>query len=174
LCAGSPDTPEIATEMAAAVDAARADSPHPIIWIREMVPRDTLIRLYTHAAIFVCPSVYEPFGIINLEAMSCETPVVASAVGGIPEVVEDGVTGLLVRPEMRNAADSELTNPEQFSRDLATGVNTLLQDPALRAAMGRQARSRVEEQFSWTSIARQTLAFYDDVIARHGASPKRL
>jgi starch synthase len=172
LCAGAPDTPEIAAEMATAVDAARADSPHRIIWIREMVPRDTLIRLYTHAAIFVCPSVYEPFGIINLEAMSCETPVVASAVGGIPEVVEDGVTGLLVRPEMRNAADSELTNPEQFSRDLATGVNTLLQDPALRAAMGRQARSRVEEQFSWTSIARQTLAFYDDVIARHGASRK--
>jgi starch synthase len=165
LCAGAPDTPEIATEMAAAVDAARADSPHRIIWIREMLPRETLIRLYTHAAIFVCPSVYEPFGIINLEAMACETPVVASAVGGIPEVVEHGVTGVLVVPEMRNPAEIELAHPEQFSRDLAAGVNTLLQDPVLRATMGRQARIRVEEQFSWTSIARQTIAFYEDVIA---------
>ena len=172
LCAGAPDTPEIATEMAAAVDAARADSPHRIIWIREMLPRETLIRLYTHAAIFVCPSVYEPFGIINLEAMACETPVVASAVGGIPEVVEHGETGLLVVLEVINPTESEPRHPEQFSRDLAAAVNTLLQDAALRAAMARRARIRVEEHFSWTSIARQTLAFYEDVIARHNATPK--
>jgi glycosyltransferase involved in cell wall biosynthesis len=158
--------------MAAAVDAARADSRHRIIWIREMLPRETLIRLYTHAAIFVCPSVYEPFGIINLEAMACETPVVASAIGGIPEVVEHGETGLLVAPEVLDPTEMDPRHPEQFSRDLAVGVNTLLQDPALRAAMARRARSRVEEHFSWTSIARQTLNFYEEVIARHDATPK--
>ena len=96
LCAGAPDTPEIAREMAEAVERARAHSPNPIIWIPEMVTKEKVIALYTHAAIFVCPSVYEPFGIINLEAMACETPVVASAVGGIPEVVVPGETGLLV------------------------------------------------------------------------------
>ena len=100
LCAGSPDTPEIASEMTAAVQSAVDDGGHPIFWIKEMLPRNSLITLYTHAAVFVCPSVYEPFGIINLEAMACETPVVASNVGGIPEVVEQGETGLLVPIEV--------------------------------------------------------------------------
>ncbi|HEY5113194.1 MAG TPA: glycogen synthase, partial [Coriobacteriia bacterium] len=99
LCAGAPDTPEIAREMSDAVARARSRSGHAIIWIQEMLPKEKVIQLYTHAAIFVCPSVYEPFGIINLEAMACETPVVASAVGGIPEVVDHGETGLLVAPE---------------------------------------------------------------------------
>jgi len=98
--------------------------------------------------------------------------VVASAVGGIPEVVDHGATGLLVVPEVLNPTEVEARHPEQFSRDLAAGVNALLRDSALRASMGRQARKRVEEHFSWTSIARQTLAFYEDVIARHGATPK--
>jgi starch synthase len=172
LCAGAPDTLEIATEMTAAVDAARTHSPHRIIWIREMLPRETLIRLYTHAAIFVCPSVYEPFGIINLEAMACETPVVASAVGGIPEVVNHGETGLLVVPEVLNATEIEPRHPEQFSRDLADAANALLRDPALRASMARRARIRAEEEFSWTSIARQTLAFYEDVIGQYRATPR--
>jgi starch synthase len=165
LCAGAPDTPEIAREMAAAVERARADSPHHIVWIQEMLPKDQVISLYTHAAIFVCPSVYEPFGIINLEAMACETPVVASAVGGIPEVVEHGETGLLVPPEAISATDVEPRNPAQFSRDLAAAVNILLDDPALRESMAEKSRARVEQHFSWTSIARQTLEFYEELVA---------
>jgi glycosyltransferase involved in cell wall biosynthesis len=151
--------------MTDAVERARAQSPHTIVWIREMLPKDQVITLYTHAAIFVCPSVYEPFGIINLEAMACETPVVAAAVGGIPEVVDHGETGLLVAPEATSAADVEPRHPEQFSRDLAAAVNVLLADPDLRASMAAKARARVEQHFSWTSIARQTLAFYDQIIA---------
>jgi alpha-maltose-1-phosphate synthase len=171
LCAGAPDTPEIAAEMDAAVDRARAESSHRIVWIREMLPKNKVITLYTHAAIFVCPSVYEPFGIINLEAMACETPVVASAVGGIPEVVEHGETGLLVAPETISATEVEPRHPAQFSRDLAAAVNVLLDDPELRAAMGRKARARVEREFSWTSIARQTASFYEEVVTRHRSSP---
>jgi alpha-maltose-1-phosphate synthase len=166
LCAGAPDTPEIATEMADAVERARAESPHDIVWIQEMLPKDPVISLYTHAAIFVCPSVYEPFGIINLEAMACGTPVVASSVGGIPEVVEHGETGLLVPPEAVSATDVEPRNPAQFSRDLAAAVNVLLDDPALRASMAAKARARVEQKFSWTSIARQTLGFYEELVAK--------
>ena len=131
-----------------------------------MLPKEKVITLYTHAAIFVCPSVYEPFGIINLEAMACETPVVASAVGGIPEVVEHGETGLLVTPEAISATEVEPKHPEQFSKDLAAAVNVLLDDPDLRASMARKARARVEQQFSWASIARQTLEFYEHVRAR--------
>ena len=164
LCAGAPDTPEIAAEMTRAVEVARARSPHSIVWIQEMLPKERIITLYTHAAIFVCPSVYEPFGIINLEAMACETPVVASSVGGIPEVVEHGVTGLLVPPEAISASDVEPRNPEQFSRDLAAAVNILLDDPDLRAAMAARARARVEQKFSWTTIARQTLEFYQELV----------
>ena len=164
LCAGAPDTPEIGREMTAAVESARAVSPHAIVWIAEMLPKEKVIALYTHAAIFVCPSVYEPFGIINLEAMACETPVVASAVGGIPEVVEHGETGLLVAPEAIGPTEIEPRHPEQFSRDLAAAVNVLLDDPDLRASMAARARARVEQHFSWTSIARQTLDFYSALI----------
>ena len=164
LCAGAPDTPEIAAEMDAAVERARNESGHKIVWIREMLAKERVITLYTHAAIFVCPSVYEPFGIINLEAMACETPVVASAVGGIPEVVEHGETGLLVAPETISATEVEPRHPEQFSRDLGAAVNVLLDDPALRQSMARKARARVEREFSWTSIARQTAAFYEEVL----------
>jgi len=169
LCAGAPDTPEIDVEMTAAVERARADSPHPIVWIREMLPKEQIIALYTHAAIFVCPSVYEPFGIINLEAMACETPVVASAVGGIPEVVDHGTTGLLVTPEVADPTEVEPRHPEQFSKDLANAVNCLLDNPELRTSMAGNARARVEQQFSWTSIARQTLDFYTRIIERHAA-----
>ena len=164
LCAGAPDTPEIAREMTDAVNRARADSRHPIVWITEMLPKEKVITLYTHAAIFVCPSVYEPFGIINLEAMACETPVVASAVGGIPEVVEHGETGLLVPPEAISPTEVEPKHPEQFSRDLAAAVNVLLDDPDLREMMAAGARARVEREFSWTNIARQTLEFYQELV----------
>ncbi len=169
LCAGAPDTPEIGREMAAAVDAARQASSHKIIWIPEMLSRDKVINLYTHAAIFVCPSVYEPFGIINLEAMACETPVVATAVGGIPEVVDHGDTGLLVPAETLDHDEVEPRHPQQFARDLAAAVNTLLDDPELRTTMGRRSRERVEQHFSWTAIAHQTLAFYEKVISTHQA-----
>jgi glycogen synthase len=167
LCAGAPDTPEIAKEMADSVTLARQRTPNPVIWIPEMLPRSEVISLYTHAAIFVCPSVYEPFGIINLEAMACETPVVASAIGGIPEVVEHGETGLLVTPEAIGPTEVEPRNPEQFARDLAAGVNALLDDDALRLEMARNARARVERLFSWTAIARRTLEFYEHLATRY-------
>src|SRR5215212_7968621 len=173
LCAGAPDTPEIAQEMTEAVQRARAATATPIIWIPEMLPKEKVIALYTHAAIFVCPSVYEPFGIINLEAMACETPVVASAVGGIPEVVDHGETGLLVPSEAIGSTDVEPRHPEQFARDLATCVNTLLDDPQLRASMARKARRRVEEHFSWTSIARQTLEFYETLVSGRSGERSR-
>ena len=173
LCAGAPDTPEIAREMAEAVERARAQSPHHVVWIQEMLPKEKVIALYTHAAIFVCPSVYEPFGIINLEAMACETPVVASAVGGIPEVVDHGETGLLVPPEAISAIEVEPKHPEQFSRDLAAAVNVLLDDPELRASMAAKARARVEQKFSWTNIARQTLEFYQELVAARGARRRK-
>jgi alpha-maltose-1-phosphate synthase len=164
LCAGAPDTPAIAAEMTEAVARARAATSNAIIWIPEMLPKAQVIALYTHAAIFVCPSVYEPFGIINLEAMACGTPVVASAVGGIPEVVAHGETGLLVPAETIDPSEVEPRHPAQFARDLAAAVNTLLADPDRRASMARKARERVERQFSWTSIARQTLAFYEELV----------
>ncbi|ARA93413.1 glycosyl transferase family 1 [Rhodothermaceae bacterium RA] len=165
LAAGAPDTEEIAREMTALVEEARAEGQHRIVWIPKMMPREHIIPLYSHAAVFVCPSVYEPFGIINLEAMACETPVVASAVGGIPEIVVPGETGLLVELEARGATDFEPKDPERFSRDLATAVNRLLGDAALRERMGTAARRRVLERFSWASVARQTLAFYQRLVA---------
>jgi alpha-maltose-1-phosphate synthase len=172
LCAGSPDTPEIGAAMAARVEQARRESPNEIIWVPQIVPKDDLIRLYTHASIFICPSVYEPFGIINLEAMACETPVVASAVGGIPEVVVHGETGLLVRFEPVSSQDFEPKAPEQFSKDLAAAVNSLLDDPAALQAMGRKARARVEEYFSWTSIAQRTLEFYRTLTTAEGMAQR--
>jgi starch synthase len=163
LCAGAPDTPELGQEMVERLERARLDCPNAIIWVPEMVPRDDVISLYTHASIFICPSVYEPFGIINLEAMACETPVVASAVGGIQEVVVHGETGLLVPFEPVGTHDFEPKEPEQFSKDLAAAVNRLIDDPNTRQEMSRKARRRVEQYFSWTSIARRTLDFYRDL-----------
>ena len=165
LAAGAPDTPEIAAEMTAAVEAARADAPGPVVWIEEMVPREDVIALYAHAAVFVCPSVYEPFGIINLEAMACETAVVASDVGGIPGIVVDGETGLLVPLALEGP---EPADPDRFSRDLADAVNRLLAAPDRARAMGRAGRQRVEARFSWAAVARRTLAFYGSLLSRTG------
>ena len=164
LCAGAPDTPEIGAEMEALVDEVRPASPVPVVWIAEMLPKAAAIALYSHASVFVCPSVYEPFGIINLEAMACETPVVASAVGGIPEIVVPGETGVLVPIEAEGGGSVEPRDGAAFSRALAAAVNELMADPARRQAMGRAARERVLAHFSWRAIAEQTLAFYRDLL----------
>ena len=163
LCAGAADTPEIAEEVTAMVAAIRTDTPNQVVWIQEMVPVDRLVTIYSHAALFVCPSVYEPFGIINLEAMACGTPVVASAVGGIPEVVIHEKTGLLVPFETAGTAAAEPMHPQRFAQGLAAAIDTLMRSPQKRAAMGTAARRRVEEHFSWKSIARRTLALYEQV-----------
>lgn len=165
LCAGAPDTPEIAAEMAEKVEEAKAKTANPVIWIPEMVAKADIISLYTHASLFVCPSVYEPFGIINVEAMACGTPVVASAVGGIPEIVVHGQTGLLVPFEPVGSGDVEPRDPQLYARNLAHDVNSLLESPTTLEEMGRLARRRAEEHFSWTSIARQTLEFYGSLPA---------
>jgi glycosyltransferase involved in cell wall biosynthesis len=131
-----------------------------------MLAKPDVIALYTHAAVFVCPSVYEPFGIINLEAMACETPVVASAVGGIPEIVVPGETGLLVPFAAEGGGSPEPRDADGFQRALADAVNALLADAARRAAMGAAARARVLAHFSWRAIALRTLDFYRDLLAR--------
>jgi len=195
LCAGAPDTPEIAQEMRDKVEAVRKqtlgsqpalvevesdnqENPpghaiatgdptgtgHNIVWIEQMVSKTEAIQLYSHCAVFCCPSVYEPFGIINLEAMACRAPVVASATGGILEVVVDGETGRLV-PFAVDAVTSFPENPEQFSRDLAARITELLEDPARAKAMGEAGRKRVEDHFSWTAIAAQTIKMYEELIA---------
>jgi starch synthase len=162
LCAGAPDTPAIADEMKQAVEEARAKRSE-IIWIDQMVNKSTIRELYSHAAVFCCPSIYEPFGIINLEAMACEAAVVASAVGGIREVVVDGETGFLVPLEQMSESPFEPTEPDQFARDLAERINQLMKNPALQEKFGRAGRKRAEEKFSWLAIAQQTQALYEKV-----------
>jgi glycogen synthase len=164
LCAGAPDTPEIGREMEEGVARAAA-SRHGVIWIREMLPRHETIQLYTHASIFCCPSVYEPFGIINLEAMACETAVVASAVGGIPEVVLPEETGLLVSPDLKPGT-FEPRDPAAFSQALAKAINRLARDPDLRARFGDAGRRRVIEHFSWDAIAHATLDLYRSLVEK--------
>jgi glycogen synthase len=160
LCAAAPDTAGMAEEMKIAVERAKAQRAE-IIWIDEMVDQKTACELYSHAAVFVCPSIYEPFGIINLEAMACETAVVASAVGGIKEVVVDSETGFLVPLEQMKESPFEATNPEKFARDLAARVNQLMRDPQLRERFGKAGRKRAEENFSWAAIAAKTKALYE-------------
>lgn len=163
LCAGAPDTPEIAAEMKAGVEKVRQTCDH-VVWIEEMVDKPTVLELYSHAAAFCCPSIYEPFGIINLEAMACNTPVVASAVGGIKEVVLPEETGLLVPLDQHTESPFEPRDPETFSRDLASAVNQLMADPERARQMGQAGRKRVEERFSWTAIARQTVDLYESAL----------
>ena len=163
LCAGAPDTPEIAAEMEAAVRDAQAVNPN-VRWIAEMVDKPTVRQLYSHAAVFACPSVYEPFGIINLEAMACETAVVASAVGGIPEVVVEGETGLLVPFEAAGGGSFEPRDPDAFERDLAARIDELMADEPRRRAMGEAGRRRAVEHFGWDAIARRTVDLYESLI----------
>jgi starch synthase len=199
LCAGAPDTPEIAQEMRDKVAAVRRHTPgslpdfvtnetesgghstasgdytgtgHNLVWIEQMVTKAEAIQLYSHCAVFCCPSVYEPFGIINLEAMACRAPVVASATGGILEVVVEGETGHLV-PFTADPATTFPDNPEQFARDLAARITELLADPAKAKAMGEAGRKRVEAIFSWTAIAEQTIALYEALVAERKQASAR-
>src|SRR6516164_7242611 len=162
LCAAAPDTPQLAEEMRIAVERAEAQRPG-IIWINEMVDQPAARELYSHAAVFICPSIYEPFGIINLEAMACETAVVASAVGGIKEVVADGETGLLVPLQQMNESPFEATDPEEFASDLAKRVNELMRDRQLREQFGKAGRKRAVEKFSWSAIAAETKKLYESL-----------
>ncbi len=164
LCAASPDTEELRREMEQGVQRARSLGQHRVVWIADPVPKAKLIALYSQAEIFVCPSIYEPFGIINLEAMACGTPVVASAVGGIPEIVQPEETGVLVPLDPVSRDNAEPADPDRFCRDLASAVNRLLADPGLRVRMAETALQRVRESFSWSSIARQTLDLYRSLI----------
>jgi len=165
LCAGAPDTAEIAAEVAALVEDLRARR-GGVVWIPEILPRVDVIQLLTHATVFVCPSVYEPFGLVNLEAMACEAPVVASAVGGIPEIVVGGETGLLVPFEPGDAGAGGPADPAAFAEGLAVAVNHLLGDPGRAAAMGRAGRARVIQEFSWERVAARTADLYAHVLAR--------
>ena len=159
LCAGAPDTPEIAAEIESKVERVRAERGN-IVWIAEMLPRGDVVQILSHATIFLCPSIYEPLGIVNLEAMACETAVVATGTGGIPEVVEDGVTGLLVPFEPRDDGTRDPVEPERFAGDIASRVNELLADPARAERMGKAGRARAIERFSWPAIANETVALY--------------
>ena len=163
LCAGAPDTPEIAAEMKAAVQAAQAKR-KGIVWIEEMLPKPQVIELYARAAVFCCPSIYEPFGIINLEAMACETAVVCSAVGGIKEVVVNGETGFLVPVEQMTESPFEPLDPAKFSRDLAGRINELMANPELQRKFGKAGRKRAEEMFSWSAIAQETKRLYETLL----------
>ena len=156
LCAGAPDTPEIAAETERRRRRSCPTTRTGVVWIRDMLPRAEITQLLTHATVFVCPSVYEPLGIVNLEAMACETAVVASAVGGIPEVVADGLTGLLV-PYLA-------VSTEEFEAGLAEAVNALCADPARAAAMGRAGRERAVHEFGWDAIAHRTVELYESLL----------
>ncbi len=162
LCAGAPDTPEIASEMREKIDEARKSHPR-IIWIEKMISKPEVIQLYSHARVFCCPSVYEPFGIINLEAMACDAPVVASATGGIKEVVVDNETGYLV-PFDADATTGFPSQPDRFARDLAAKLSELLNDPQKCKRFGEAGRLRAEQKFSWSAIADQTIRLYQSLI----------
>jgi starch synthase len=190
LCAGAPDTPEIAAQMRAKVETLRQETPgsapagqeqftrdgghafatgdptgrgHNIVWIEQMVTKEEAIELYSHCAVFCCPSVYEPFGIINLEAMACKAPVVASATGGILEVVVEGETGHLVHWEA-DPATTFPADPDRYARDLAAPIAALLADPEKARRLGEAGRKRVEAHFSWTAIAQQTIKLYESLL----------
>ncbi len=164
LCAGAPDTPELEAEIVANVESLRAAG-HTVLWIEKMISRPELIQVLSHATVFVTPSVYEPLGIVNLEAMACETAVVATRTGGIPEVVEDGVTGLLVPIEPRGDGTGEPVDPGAFARALAERIETVLADPVLAERFGRAGRERAVEHFAWDAIAERVVEVYRGVLA---------
>ena len=165
LCAGAPDTPEIAAETETLINELKSQR-DGVILISEMLPREKIKVLYSHARVFACPSLYEPFGIINLEAMSCETPVVGSSVGGIPEIIIEGKTGYLIPLESVSRTNFNPKNPEEFQKEFASKINILLNDESLANQMGKAGRERVLEKFSWESIAKTTYNYYQEVISK--------
>ena len=163
LCAGSADTAELRDEVQHRVDDLRA-ARHGVVWLQEMIPKREVIQLLSHATVFACPSIYEPLGIVNLEAMACEAAVVATATGGIVEVVRDGDTGLLVPIEPGDDGTGAPRDPERFAADFADRVNALIADPDCARAMGRAGRARAIEHFAWPAIAAQTAALYRSLV----------
>ncbi len=165
LLAGAPDTPEIAAEVEALVAELRATR-QGVVWVAEMVPKADVVQVLSHATVFVCPSIYEPMGIVNLEAMACEAAVVATATGGIPEVVADGETGVLVPIEQVADGSGTPVDPDRFVADLATALTRVVSDPARAEEMGRAGRTRAIEHFSWAAIAERTMEVYRAALAR--------
>jgi alpha-maltose-1-phosphate synthase len=163
LCAGAPDTPEIAAEVTALTEELR-EHREGVVWISQMLPKADVVQILSHATVFVCPSVYEPMGIVNLEAMGCEAAVVATATGGIPEVVDDGVTGLLVPIEQLQDGTGTPVDPDRFVVDFADAVNRLLDDPARAERMGRAGRERAVGRFAWSEVARRTHDLYRELL----------
>ncbi len=164
LCAGAPDTKQIGREVADRVAELRDEGRLRVFWLPDMLPRREVVQILSHATVFVCPSIYEPFGLVNVEAMACGTPVVASSVGGIPEIVVDGETGYLVDFEPGDDAFGSPADPAAFASAMAESITTLLEDPERAAVMGRAARVRVESEFSWPAIARQTMDLYRQLV----------
>ncbi|MFF2274037.1 glycogen synthase [Agromyces sp. NPDC058136] len=165
LCAGAPDTAEIMAEVTGLVDGLRSER-DGVVWIDRHLPRNELSALLTAATTFVCPSIYEPLGIVNLEAMACGAPVVGTATGGIPEVVDDGVTGVLVPIEQADDGTGTPLDPERFVRDLADALTRVVADPVRAAEMGAAGRRRAETHFAWDTIAARTIEVYQRVLAR--------
>jgi starch synthase len=163
LCAGAPDTPEIMAEVQGLVGRLR-EQRDGVVWIEEMLPREELVAVLSASTAFVCPSVYEPLGIVNLEAMACGLPVVGTATGGIPEVVDDGVTGVLVPIEQVQDGTGTPVDPDRYVADLAAAMTEMVSDRARAAEMGRAARTRVEDHFAWDAIGERTLEVYRSVL----------
>jgi starch synthase len=166
LCAGAPDTPEIAAEVTERMERVRAERGN-VVWLQEMLPKQEVIQLLSHATVFVCPSIYEPLGIVNLEAMACEAAVVATATGGIVEVVVDGETGLLV-PFAPVPGSIDPADPDAFAAAIAERVNQLIADPERTRRMGKAGRERAVEQFAWPAIAEETVSIYERLGVRVG------
>ncbi|WP_414172363.1 glycosyltransferase [Clavibacter tessellarius] len=163
LCAGAPDTPQIMEEVTALVRGLQEER-SGVVWIDRLLPRRGLSAVLTAGTVFVCPSVYEPLGIVNLEAMACGAPVVGTATGGIPEVVDDGVTGRLVPIDQATDGTGTPTDPERFVRDLAAALTEVVADPDAARRMGEAGRARAEREFGWDRIARQTEAIYASIL----------
>jgi alpha-maltose-1-phosphate synthase len=164
LCAGAPDTPEIMAEVTGLVEQLREDR-DGIVWIDRMLSHDEVVRVLSASTVFVCPSVYEPLGIVNLEAMACGLPVVGTGTGGIPEVVADGLTGRIVPIEQAQDGSGTPLDPDKFVADLGNALREVVSDPGLASLMGRAGRMRVESEFTWEQVARQTRAVYDQVLS---------
>jgi starch synthase len=164
ILAGAPDTPEMAAEVEQLAGELRA-SRHGVVWVQAMLPKPEVIQVLSHATVFVCPSIYEPMGIVNLEAMACETAVVATATGGIPEVVAHGSTGLLVPIEQVSDGTGTPIDPNRFVADLSAAINELVQDPSRAQAFGKAGRERAITEFSWDAVAQRTLEVYQSLLS---------